>query len=154
MAAFARPIKMTSFIHQPEISQQVVLAGINYAKSLNLEMSVAICDASGNLVSFARTESASMAAVDSVAAKARTAIWFGRPTAKTVEAAEKRPVVYSSIMATSPNKLVLSMGGELLYIGDEIVGAVASAGASGAQDIKVSKRCVEIWDQLVQNKKK
>ena len=46
------------------------------------------------------------------------------------------------------------MGGELLYIGDEIVGAVASAGASGAQDIKVSKRCVDLWNQLIQNKKK
>jgi len=142
---------VTSFTHQPEISQQVVLAGINYAKSLDLEMSIAICDASGNLVSFSRTEKASMAAVDSVAAKARTAIWFGRPTVKTVEAAEKRPIVYSSIMATSSNKLVLSMGGELLYIGDEIVGAVASAGASGAEDVKVSKKCVDIWNQLTHN---
>ena len=84
---------MSAYIHKPEISQQVVLAGINYAKELGLEMSVAIADASGNLVSFARTEHASMAAIESVAAKARTAIWFGRPTSMTVEAAEKRPVV-------------------------------------------------------------
>ena len=115
---------MSAYIHKPEISQQVVLAGINYAKELGLEMSVAIADASGNLVSFARTEHASMAAIESVAAKARTAIWFGRPTSMTVEAAEKRPVVYSSIMGTSANKLVLSMGGELLYLNGEIVGAV------------------------------
>jgi len=111
-------------------------------------MTVAIADVAGNLVSFARTEHASMAAIESVAAKARTAIWFGRPTAKTVEAAEKRPVVYASIMGTSANKLVLSMGGELLYLNGEIVGAVGSAGASGAEDIQVSQRCVEIWNSL------
>ncbi|MDP1852436.1 MAG: heme-binding protein [Candidatus Planktophila sp.] len=139
---------MSAHIHKPELSQQVVLAGINFAKELGLEMTVALVDASGNLVSFARTERASMAAIESVAAKARTAIWFGRPTAKTVEAAEKRPVVYTSIMGTSPNKLVLSMGGELLYLDGEIVGAIASAGASGVEDIQVSQKCVEIWKSL------
>jgi glc operon protein GlcG len=139
---------MTTYIHRPELSQQVILAGINYAKELGLEITVAIADASGNLVSLARTEHASMAAVESVPAKARTAIWFGRPTALTVEAAEKRPVVYSSIMSTSSNKLVLSMGGELLYLNDDIVGAVATAGASGAEDILISQRCVEVWNAL------
>ncbi len=139
---------MSAYIHKPEISQRVVLAGINYAKELGLEMAVAIADVAGNLVSFARTEHASMAAIESVAAKARTAIWFGRPTAMTVEAAEKRPVVYSSIMGTSANKLVLSMGGELLYLNGEIVGAVGSAGASGVEDIQVSQHCVEIWNSL------
>lgn len=139
---------MSAYIHKPELSQQVVLAGINFAKELGLEMTVALADASGNLVSFARTERASMAAIESVAAKARTAIWFGRPTAKTVEAAEKRPVVYTSIMGTSSNKLVLSMGGELLYLDGEIVGAIASAGASGVEDIQISQKCVEIWESL------
>lgn len=139
---------MSAYIHKPELSQQVVLAGINFAKELGLEMTVALADASGNLVSFARTERASMAAIESVAAKARTAIWFGRPTAKTVEAAEKRPVVYTSIMGTSSNKLVLSMGGELLYLDGEIVGAIASAGASGVEDIQISQKCVEIWKSL------
>ncbi len=139
---------MSAYIHKPELSQQVVLAGINFAKELGLEMTVALADASGNMVSFARTERASMAAIESVAAKARTAIWFGRPTAKTVEAAEKRPVVYTSIMGTSSNKLVLSMGGELLYLDGEIVGAIASAGASGVEDIQISQKCVEIWKSL------
>lgn len=139
---------MATYAHKPERSQQVVLAGINYAKELGLEMTVAIADASGNLVSFARTERASIAAIESVAAKARTAIWFGRSTALTVAAAEKRPVVYASIMGTSSNKLVLSMGGELLYINGEIVGAIASAGASGAEDVLVSQRCVEVWSSL------
>jgi len=139
---------MSAYIHKPELSQQVILGGINFAKKLGLEMTVALADASGNLVSFARTEHASMAAIESVAAKARTAIWFGRPTAKTVEAAEKRPVVYTSIMGTSSNKLVLSMGGELLYLDGEVVGAIASAGASGSEDIQVSQHCVEIWNSL------
>jgi uncharacterized protein GlcG (DUF336 family) len=142
---------MASFIHRPEISQQVVLAGVNYAKELGLDMTVAIVDAGGNLVTFARTEHAAMAAIESVAAKARTAVWFKRPTAKTVEAAEKRPVVYASIMGTSSNKLVLSMGGELLYFDGEIVGAIGSAGASGAEDIMVSEHCVKLWNSLVKS---
>ncbi len=40
------------------------------------------------------------------------------------------------------------MGGELLYINGEIVGAIASAGASGAEDILVSQKCVEVWNSL------
>jgi uncharacterized protein GlcG (DUF336 family) len=51
-------------------------------------------------------------------------------------------------MGTSANKLVLSMGGELLKKGNQIVGAVASARASGAEDIIVSKVCVELWEEL------
>ena len=137
-----------NFVHDPEIASEVVLAGVNKAKHLGLEMAIAIVDSAGNLVAFARTENASMAAVESVPAKARTAIWFGRPTSSTVEAAEKRPTVYTSIMGTSDNKLVLSMGGELLKKGNQIVGAVASAGASGAEDIIVSKVCVELWEEL------
>jgi hypothetical protein len=52
-------------------------------------------------------------------------------------------------MGTSSNKLVLSMGGELLFIDGEIVGAIGSAGASGAEDILVSQHCVELWNSLV-----
>ncbi len=85
-----------NFVHDPEIASEVVLAGVNKAKHLGLEMAIAIVDSAGNLVAFARTENASMAAVESVPAKARTAIWFGRPTSSTVEAAEKRPTVYTS----------------------------------------------------------
>jgi uncharacterized protein GlcG (DUF336 family) len=141
---------MGSYIHKPGLSQQVLLTGVNFASELGLEMSVALVDVGGNLVAFARTEKAALAAIESVAAKARTAIWFGRPTAQTVEAAEKRPVVYNSILATSQNKLVLSMGGELLFLDGEIVGAIASAGASGAEDVLVSKKCVELWNLLQQ----
>ena len=139
-----------AFIHDPEIAQQVVLAGIKKADELGLNMAVAMVDDAGNLVAFARTKNARLAAIESVPAKARTAVLFGRPTAQTVEAAEKRPTVYASILSTSTNKLVLSMGGELLFNGDEIVGAIGSAGASGAEDIIVSKVCVELWQQLTQ----
>jgi uncharacterized protein GlcG (DUF336 family) len=140
------------FIHDPEIAQQVVLAGIKKADELGLNMAVAIVDDAGNLVAFARTKNARLAAIESVPAKARTAVWFGRPTAQTVEAAEKRPTVYASILSTSVNKLVLSMGGELLMQDGVIVGAVGSAGASGDEDIIVSKVCVELWEKLTQQK--
>jgi uncharacterized protein GlcG (DUF336 family) len=41
------------------------------------------------------------------------------------------------------------MGGELLYLAGEIVGAIGSAGASGAEDILVSQHCVKLWNSLI-----
>lgn len=130
----------------PNAAAEVVAAGIAAAEALGVPMAVAFVDAGSRLVAFARTTDATDAAVDGAPAKARTALWFRRPTEQTLEMAERRPVVYQSLIATSPHPLVLSMGGVCLWDGDALVGAIGAAGAPlGATDVEVANAMEAVW---------
>lgn len=132
----------------PSLAADLVAVGITAAEQRATPMAVALVDARSALVAFARTRDATPAAIDAAPAKARTAMWFGRPTADTLEIAARRPEVYQSLIGVSPQPLVLSMGGIPLHHDGEIVGAVAAAGAKlGATDIEVAEVMVEAWTQ-------
>lgn len=109
------------------------------AEALGVSMTLAVVDAGGHPVAMRRMDGASIIAGDTVVAKARTAIHFGRPTTEVVEAAKRNPVVYASFLEASESRLVLSMGGIPLVDADGVInGAIAASGGSGAEDVQVS----------------
>ncbi len=113
------------------------------AEVLGVAMALAVVDAGGHPVATRRMDGASIIAGDTVVPKARTAIHFGRPTAEVVEAARRSPVVYASFLEASESRLVLSMGGIPLTDGDGvIVGAIASSGGTGLEDVQVSTAAI------------
>ncbi len=134
----------------PSQAAQIVQVGMEVAERTGAPLAVAIVDAGCRLVAFARTSDATGAAVDCAPAKARTAVWFGRPTADTLAMAEARPVVYETLIGASPQPLVLSMGGIPVRVDGTLVGAVAAAGAlTGAIDIEVAEAMAAAWHELV-----
>ncbi|MFA9432028.1 heme-binding protein [Egicoccus sp. AB-alg2] len=130
----------------PALAAEVVRVGIEIAEAIGSPMAVAFVDGGARLVAFARTTDATPAAVDAAPAKARTALWFGRPTADTLDMAERRPVVYETLLGTSPHPLVLSMGGLCLQVDGHTVGAIGAAGARlGATDVEVAQAMLRTW---------
>lgn len=127
------------------LAERLVRAGVAAAERLGAPMAVAVCDAGGHLVAFGRMDGTPLLAVQTAPAKARTAVYLRRPTAATVELAKSNPEVYGSFMTASADFVVLSMGGEPLWDGPDLVGAVAAAGGTGAQDVEVAAAALVVW---------
>ncbi len=123
----------------------MLAAGEDRAASLGVAMALCVSDAAGEPILLARMDGASIAAVRTVAAKARTAVHFGRPTAETVERSRVNPTVYASFITVGNGDWVLSMGGIPLLADGDIVGAVAASGGSGEDDIAVAEAAAAIW---------
>ncbi len=126
-------------------ARRMLAAGEDRAASLGVAMALCVSDAAGEPILLARMDGASIAAVRTVAAKARTAVHFGRPTAETVERSRVNPTVYASFITVGNGDWVLSMGGIPLLADGDIVGAVAASGGSGEDDIAVAEAAAAIW---------
>jgi uncharacterized protein GlcG (DUF336 family) len=112
-------------------------------------MTVAVADAGGHLLAFARMDGCVLFAAETAPAKARTAVFFGRPTHETVERSSLFPTVYSSFVAMSSAPIVLSMGGIPLWDENEVlVGGVGAAGGSGEEDVEVAFAGERRWREL------
>lgn len=128
-----------------ELAEHLIAAAIAEAERLGAAMAVAVCDSGGHLVAFSRMDGTALLAVQTAPAKARTAVFLRRPTADTLERARRNPEVYGSFMNALPEYVVLSMGGEPLWDGPDLLGAVAAAGASGEQDVAVAAAALRVW---------
>lgn len=129
-----------------EKAQELLAAGVGEAERLDTLMSVAVCDAGGHLIAMARMDGCMILAAETVQAKARAAVYFGRPTQETVERSTRHPTVYGSFIEVSAAPIALSMGG--LPLRDEsgaIVGAIAAAGGTGLEDVAVATAASSAW---------
>lgn len=130
-----------------ELAESLVAAAVAEAERLGAPMAVAVCDSGGHLVAFSRMDEVPLLAVQTAPAKARTAVYLRRPTAQTLTLAKKNPEVYASFMTALPEYVVLSMGGEPLWDGEDLLGAVAAAGGTGAQDVTVAGAALRVWER-------
>lgn len=126
-------------------ARRIVAAGERKAQEIEVPMAICVSDAGGEPLLIARMDGASVAAGRTVAAKARTAIHFGRPTAETLEKSRLNPEVYGSFMTAGKGDWVLSMGGIPLTTDGAIVGAVAASGGTGEQDVLVAEAAYAAW---------
>lgn len=133
-----------------DLAQRMVAAALARADQSGLAMAVAVCDGGGHIVAFARMDGASLIAGETAPAKARTAVFLRRPTEATVDRARRNPEVYGSFMTATSERLVLSMGGEPLWHGDDVLGAVAAAGGTGREDIVVARAGLAVWERAVE----
>ena len=99
-------------------------------------------------MALARTDGCMLLAAETVQAKARTAVYFRRPTTETVERSKLHPTVYGSFVAVSSSPIVMSMGGFPLWRGDELAGAIAAAGGTGEEDAEISSAGLAVWERL------
>lgn len=130
-------------------AQAMVDAALAHASEMGVPIAVAVCDAGGHLLAFARDEQCMILAAETVQAKARTAVYFQRPTTETVERSRNHPTVYGSFVENSAAPIVMSMGGFPLWSGDALVGGIGAAGGTGAEDEQISKAGVAVWEAAV-----
>lgn len=86
-------------------------------------------------------------AAETVQAKARTAVYFERPSSETVERSRRHPTVYGSFVATSRAPIVMSMGGFPLRDGHRIVGGIGAAGGTGEEDVAIARAGLAVWEE-------
>ena len=118
-----------------------MLAGaVARASELDLRVSVAVLDAGGNLVAFARMDGAPPFTADVAQGKAYGVLYTGRTSADLREMAASRPQFFDAIKGLGRRTLVPSPGGVAVPSG----GAIGVSGAADPdQDVDVAQAAIE-----------
>ncbi|TDD75410.1 heme-binding protein [Actinomadura darangshiensis] len=116
-------------------------AGMVQADALGVAVNIAVVDAGGHLLHFARMDQAWLGSIDIALKKAKTAMLFRMPTAVIGQISQPGGPCYG-IEAT--NDGLISFGGGLPIIDEHgrTVGAVGVSGGDVQQDTEVAEACL------------
>jgi glc operon protein GlcG len=124
-------------------AQAVIHAAVAEASRRNWKMNVAVADSGGNLVAFARMDSAMLASIQIAEHKARAAVTFRRPT-KVFE--DGVNVMHSNYLLAFDD-VIASRGGIPLIDQGAIIGAIGCSGGTDSQDGIVSMAGAAVVNQ-------
>ena len=113
-----------------EDADRMVKAAIEQAKELNINLSVAVCDAGGHLLAFNRMEGASWVSAMVAQGKAVAATGFGRPSGSV---SADSPII-QAIMATQGGRMIPAQGALPIRRAGELLGAIGGSGGTAQQD--------------------
>ena len=111
-------------------ANRMVQAAVAKANELNVKVSIAVCDAGGNLLAFNRMEGASAVSATVAQGKAAASAGFGRASG-TLQA--DSPVI-QSVIATMGGRMLPAQGAVPVLKDGEVVGAIGGSGATSQQD--------------------
>lgn len=114
-------------------AQRVVQAAVVRAQALGQPMCIAVVDAGGNLLTFARMDGAKALSVISATNKATTAALSAAPTGGAHADVELQ------IALAHECKWTNLIGGLPIRVGGHVVGAVAAGSGTGSQDLEVAR---------------
>jgi uncharacterized protein GlcG (DUF336 family) len=110
---------------------RVLNAVLEEARARKKEISVAVVDAGGHMVAFARTDDAELISITIAEHKARCAAFTGMPTGKLSRSGNERSDFHALAitLAAGTDRMVTMQGGVPLVANGQIVGGVAVSGA-------------------------
>jgi glc operon protein GlcG len=114
-------------------AQKIVGFIVNKASEMNKAVAVAVADAHGELIAFARMDGVPLPSIAIAMNKAWTAARTGKPTEEIGEKVKDRNKGHDISYYGDP-RFVGWGGGIPLWKGDEVVGAVAVSGLSSKED--------------------
>ena len=115
-----------------EEANKVIASAIAKAEEQETKMSIAVVDAGGRLVAFARMDGAIWAGVYGSTGKAIASAAFKRPSGFFQDMAD-RPI-FQGIKAGEGDHMILSQGAVPIVRDGETIGAVGVGGGTGQQD--------------------
>jgi uncharacterized protein GlcG (DUF336 family) len=121
-----------------EDARRVIAAGEAKARELGQPMNIAVADAGGNLVAFARMDGAWLGSIDIAIDKAFTARAFDITT-KDLAGESQSGSQFFGIHVSNGGRVMVFAGGVPLKQGDRVVGAVGVSGGDGKQDHSVAE---------------
>jgi glc operon protein GlcG len=113
-----------------EQAKAVAAAAFGEAKKNNWRMAFTIVGPTGELVYFEKVDGTQHASIDISRAKARTAVFFRRPS----KAFADQYAAGNTAFTTFPEQPVASEGGVLIIANGKIIGAIGASGGTGQQD--------------------
>jgi uncharacterized protein GlcG (DUF336 family) len=117
-------------------AQRVIQAGIAKAKEIGSPSNIAVADAGGNLLAFARMEGAWLGSIDIAINKAFTARAFDIATKRLASFAQPGEQFYG-IHVSNHGRVMIFAGGLPLKSGNHVIGAVGVSGGAGEQDEQI-----------------
>ena len=121
-----------------EDARRVIAAGEAKAREIGQPMNIAVADAGGNLVAFARMDGAWLGSVDIAINKAFTSRAFDIST-KDLAGESQSGSQFFGIHVSNGGRVMVFAGGVPLKQGNAVVGAVGVSGGDGTQDHSVAE---------------
>ncbi|TWB60650.1 GlcG/HbpS family heme-binding protein [Nitrospirillum viridazoti] len=119
-------------------ARRMLEAGEAKAAGLGIPYNIAVVDAGGALIAFARQDGALEGSIDLAIGKAKTARMFDKTTEYLAELAQPGAPLFG-IGQSNGGHVVIFGGGVPVMIDDQIVGAVGASAGSVEQDIAVAE---------------
>ncbi|MEN9886253.1 MAG: hypothetical protein RL758_831 [Pseudomonadota bacterium] len=113
-------------------AQAAVVAAVAHAESLGIRINVAVTDASGVLLAFARMPGAFLHSIDIAVDKAYTSASFGFPTSQWMGILEHDKALLVGLPQRP--RLVVFGGGLPIREGAVLIGGIGVSGGSAEQD--------------------
>ncbi len=110
---------------------------IEKAKTLSIPVSIAVVDAGGHLIAFARLDSV-YGVIDFAVKKARTAAMFGIDSEVMGEIVSTAGIHGYGMLNSNDGLLTVAGGVVIKNKGGAIIGAIASSGGSPEQDKEIA----------------
>jgi uncharacterized protein GlcG (DUF336 family) len=125
-------------------ARRVIDAAEKKAQEIGQPMNLAVVDAGGNLVAFARMEKAWLGSIDIAINKAWTARAFDIQTKELAELSQSGDQFFG-IHASNGGRVMIFAGGVPLKRGEEVVGGIGVSGGMGKQDQAVAEAGAEAF---------
>ena len=122
-------------------AKRMLQAGEAAAASIGIAYNIAVVDAGGNLLAFARQDGALIGSIDLAIGKAVTARIFDKPTSLLAELAQPGAPLFG-IQETNSGRVVIFCGGIPVISDGVIVGAVGASAETVEQDTAVAQAAV------------
>lgn len=122
-------------------AQKALTAGLKKADEIGQPMNIAVVDAGGHLLAFARQDGAIRASIDISQRKAVTSILMNAPTGALTELVQPGAELYG--LEQLAGGLVIFGGGIPVERDGEVVGAVGVSAGSVEQDTQVAQAAVD-----------
>jgi uncharacterized protein GlcG (DUF336 family) len=122
-----------------ELAERFIAGAKAKAIKEGWDMSLAVVDLTGHLVSFARMDNARWLTASVAPSKAFTAATLRRTSAEVAELAKQRPQLVESIASLAGRPLLLAGGGLPLIIKGELLGGVGASGGTEEQDVECAR---------------
>jgi uncharacterized protein GlcG (DUF336 family) len=121
-----------------EAAERAIAAGEARAEELGVPMNVVVLDGGAHAVASARMDGAALAAIETSAIKARTAVLFAQPTRDLADAVQPGGPLYT-IEAATREPLAFVAGAVPVTDADgRVIGAIGAGGGTPTEDHEVA----------------
>ena len=122
-------------------AERIVQAGKKKAEEMGLQLTIAVVDPRGDLVTLSRMDGAPWRSLALSQGKAHASVEYGIPSRELAERANM-PVI-RALMQITGGVFVPQQGAIPIKQGDKVIGAVGVSGASSQEDEVVALAAVE-----------
>jgi uncharacterized protein GlcG (DUF336 family) len=122
-------------------AKRMLAAAEAKAESFGIAYNIAVVDAGGHLLAFARQDGALIGSIDLAIDKATTARIFDKTTSDLGRASQPGAPLYG-IQETNAGKVVIFGGGIPVALNGNIVGAVGASAGTVEQDVAVAEAAI------------